>query len=144
MIPISDIMKSLLATLLRVHISLYDTITVKKVLILLIAGIKCGPSHCQNQRWQRSVKHYCITWGGHVTQATSQIARFMGPTWGPPGDDRTQVGPMLAPWALLSVISVWRWFSKYAGDVLSYHSLQLDNCCWPNWLTSSGVLWSVH
>ena len=22
----------------------------------------------------------------------------MGPTWGPPGDDRTQVGPMLAPW----------------------------------------------
>ena len=32
----------------------------------------------------------------------SQIARFMGPTWGPPGDDRTQVGPMLAPWTLLS------------------------------------------
>ena len=28
----------------------------------------------------------------------SQIARFMGPTWGLPGDDRTQVGPMLAPW----------------------------------------------
>ena len=24
------------------------------------------------------------------------IARFMGPTWGPPGDDRTQVGPILA------------------------------------------------
>ena len=28
---------------------------------------------------------------------TSQMARFMGPTWGPPGDNRTQVGPMLAP-----------------------------------------------
>ena len=26
----------------------------------------------------------------------------MGPTWGPPGADRTQVGPMLAPWTLLS------------------------------------------
>ena len=25
------------------------------------------------------------------------IARFMGPTWGPSGADRTQVGPMLAP-----------------------------------------------
>ena len=25
------------------------------------------------------------------------IAMFMGPTWGPPGADRTQVGPMLAP-----------------------------------------------
>ena len=30
------------------------------------------------------------------------IARFMGPTWGPTGADRTQVGPMLAPWTLLS------------------------------------------
>ena len=30
------------------------------------------------------------------------IARFKGPTWGPSGADRTQVGPMLAPWTLLS------------------------------------------
>ena len=30
------------------------------------------------------------------------IARFIGPTWGPPWADRTQVGPMLAPWTLLS------------------------------------------
>ena len=30
------------------------------------------------------------------------IARFMGPTWGPSGADRTQVGPILAPWTLLS------------------------------------------
>ena len=33
---------------------------------------------------------------------TSQIARFMRPTWGPHGTDRTQVDPMLAPWTLLS------------------------------------------
>ena len=33
---------------------------------------------------------------------SSQIARFVGPTWGKPGADRTQVGPMLAPWTLLS------------------------------------------
>ena len=26
----------------------------------------------------------------------------MGPTWDPPGADRTQVGPMLAPWSFLS------------------------------------------
>ena len=32
----------------------------------------------------------------------SLIARFMGPTWGPSGADRTQVGPMMAPWTLLS------------------------------------------
>ena len=30
------------------------------------------------------------------------IARFMGQTWGPSGADRTQVGPMFAPWTLLS------------------------------------------
>ena len=29
-------------------------------------------------------------------------ARFMGPTWGPPGSYRPQMGPMLAPWTLLS------------------------------------------
>ena len=39
--------------------------------------------------------------GGECWGATL-IARFMGPTWGPPGDDRTQVGPMLATWTLLS------------------------------------------
>ena len=32
----------------------------------------------------------------------TQIARFMGPTWGPAGADRTHVGPMLAHWTLLS------------------------------------------
>ena len=35
----------------------------------------------------------------YVSQRSGKIARFMGPTWGPPGDDRTQVGPMLAPWS---------------------------------------------
>ena len=30
------------------------------------------------------------------------IARFMGPTWGPPGANRTLVGPILAPLSLLS------------------------------------------
>ena len=33
---------------------------------------------------------------------TSLIASFMGPTWGPSGADRIQMGPMLAPWILLS------------------------------------------
>ena len=33
---------------------------------------------------------------------TTQIAKFMGPAWGPPGSCRPQMGPMLAPWTLLS------------------------------------------
>ena len=32
----------------------------------------------------------------------SQIANFMGPTWGPPGSCRPQVDPMYATWTLLS------------------------------------------
>ena len=32
----------------------------------------------------------------------TQIAKFMGPTWGPRGSCRPQMGPMLVPWTLLS------------------------------------------
>ena len=44
--------------------------------------------------------------GGHFVQkcAYTQIARIVGLTWGPPWADMTQVGPMLAPWTLLSGI----------------------------------------
>ena len=36
------------------------------------------------------------------------IARFMGPTWGPSGADRTQVGPILAPCYLgTQCLSLW-------------------------------------
>ena len=38
---------------------------------------------------------------GHVCHLT-QITKFMGPTCGPPGSCRPQMGPMLAPWTLLS------------------------------------------
>ena len=41
------------------------------------------------------------------------IARLMGPTWGPSGADRTQVGPMLAPWTLLS--GWWQRLTAYDG-----------------------------
>ena len=38
----------------------------------------------------------------------SQIAKFMGPTWGPHGSCRPQMGPMSAPWTLLlGVLDEW-------------------------------------
>ena len=37
-----------------------------------------------------------------IWRDTSQITKFMGPTWGPTGSCRPQMGPMLAPWTLLS------------------------------------------
>ena len=45
------------------------------------------------------------------------IARFMEPTWGPSRADRTQVGPMLAPWTLLSrLISIFILYFKGCFD----------------------------
>ena len=41
-------------------------------------------------------------------RCTSLIARFMGPTWGPSGANGTQVGPVLAPWTLISGIAFIR------------------------------------
>ena len=47
----------------------------------------------------------------------SQIAKFMGPTWGPHGSYRPQMGPMLAPSTLLSGILL---VSHHDGDHLGY------------------------
>ena len=46
------------------------------------------------------------------------IARFMGPIWCPSGADRTQVGLMFAPWALLS------------GDFMGK---PYNLCCFTSW-----------
>ena len=44
--------------------------------------------------------------GSHVnpwrTPWSTQIAKFMGPPWGPPGSCRPQIGPKFSQWALLS------------------------------------------
>ena len=39
----------------------------------------------------------------------SQIAKFMQPTCGPTGSCRPQMGPMLAPWTLLSAMLYLLW-----------------------------------
>ena len=51
------------------------------------------------------ISHPFLNFGGGITKPLMKlalIAGFMRPTWGPSGADRTQVGPMLAPWILLS------------------------------------------
>ena len=45
-----------------------------------------------------------------------QIARFMRPIWGPSGADRTQVGPILAPWTLLSGTIWLTWLVGHQRD----------------------------
>ena len=58
--------------------------------------------------------------------ALPQMARFMGPTWDPPGSCRPQVGAMLAPKTLLSGIKVLRF---------PHH--------WPLWRGIHGHQWTL-
>ena len=43
-----------------------------------------------------------VTMEVSIMTNAAQIARFMAPTWAPPGSCRPQTGPMLVPWTLLS------------------------------------------
>ena len=77
-------------------------------------GQQCGTrfqvikSPCQHQPWLFVLFGHatCTSWKGHYSTVhkmyISQIAKFMGPTWSQPGSCRPQMGPMLAPWTLLS------------------------------------------
>ena len=100
----------------------------------LLAGDILAPQwrHCQGVFWL----HQCAL--------TTLIARFMGPTWGPPGADRTQVGPMLAPWTLLSgmchhyqALSIRNW--SHIGSQTRFWP-RVIICCQFNLLPEAAVL----
>ena len=52
--------------------------------------------------WESDVCETMKSLSSRFIKYASQIARLMGPTWGQPGSCRSQMGPMLAPWTLLS------------------------------------------
>ena len=43
-----------------------------------------------------------LLWEKSTDWRVPQTVKLMGPTWGPPGSYRPQMGPMLVPWTLLS------------------------------------------
>ena len=51
-----------------------------------------------------SIKITIMKYVGCRSTISYQIAKFMGPTWGPPWSCRPQIGPVLAPWTLLSAM----------------------------------------
>ena len=66
--------------------------------------------------WHGNIFHITVSFSGETTGCyffyndNSQIARFMGPTWGLSGSRRPLMGPMLAPWTLLSgLLCLERW-----------------------------------
>ena len=74
-------------------------------------------------RW-RVNKLNCNLWPVFV-MAASQTTRFMGPTWSPPGPCGPQVGPMLAPWTLLSGML----YTMSSYIVQCYKETQLWSLC---------------
>ena len=67
---------------------------VRQVSLRSLQGEKIHPHKFYRRSWQIGKQWPC--------RKTTLIARFMGPTWGSSGADGTQVGPLLAPWTLLS------------------------------------------
>ena len=61
---------------------------------------------CSQINLQKTKQKLCTCNGNKIKRMATLIARFMGPTWGLSGADRTQLGPMLAPWSLLT----GKWF----------------------------------
>ena len=72
----------------------------------------------------------------------SQIAKFMGPTWGPSVSYRPQMGPMLAPWILLSG-EQWDICCKNGiehqvmWNIITFHAFSLF--IWITWASLSTV-----
>ena len=56
---------------------------------------------------------------------TAQITKFMGPIWGLPRSCRPQMGPMLAPWTLLSgrcwlIVTLWHKIQWNSDTTVSF------------------------
>ena len=87
---------------------------------------------------------WCLWNNNLVLVSNSLIARFMGPTRGSFGADRTHVSPMLAPWTLLSgVISYNDTITYKVPWAVWYNGVQSDNTCWKT-LLIKGTLTKKH
>ena len=75
------------------------------------------------------------------------IARFMGPTWGPSGADRTQVGHILAPRTLLFMALSWISSNVFTRHT-KFQNLNLSrewSCSWSSAESRcSNYIWVVN
>ena len=75
------------------YVYMHAALTWQRIRISIKNSCRQLTSYCSRQCWLR-----CIT----PNDVATQIAKFMASTWAPPGSCRPQMGPMLAPWTLLS------------------------------------------
>ena len=79
----------------------------------------------RDSKWKWGQK--CSLCNLHICVVDNLITRFMGPTWGPPGADRTQVGPRWATWTLLSGKPQAWWGILWSFCIITV-SKSIDNC----------------
>ena len=100
----------------------------------VIVAMWWQPLACQ---WYGSLVNGAISTVDSHWQEAYQITRFMGPTWGTPGSCRPQMGPMMAPWILLSGL-LWAAFISMAAPFASFLPQLPDSSrdtfasCWHN------------
>ena len=83
----------------------------------LMAAIVCWVRACSDASiWVWHVALYSHSW---LLNWKYHPGGFMGPTWGPCGANRTQVGPMFPPCTLLSGFD-------YFSVCVCYHPSQID------------------
>ena len=70
----------------------------------------------------------------------TQIAKFMGPAWGPPGSCWPQIDPMLAPWTLIVIREIMgtQAFAKYKFNLCFGGKYIL--CCISHWDAIPAIL----
>ena len=74
---------------------------VSAVCLFILLWVKRIESWVGDDIFEYILSTWFFYFDSHFTE-TFLIARLMRPAWGPSGADRTQVGPMLVPWTLLS------------------------------------------
>ena len=75
----------------------------------------------------------------HKKHKQTQIAKFMGPTGGSPGSCQPQLGPMLAPWILLSGNVLRVIYMKTAIYLYTNHTLFISGTAF---LIMLFILWT--
>ena len=108
-----------------------------------------------NQKHWQMVSYFIFT-TVFVDGKAPQMAKFKGPTWGPPGSCRPKMGPMLAPWTLLSgtlwclVIcghsAVQIWFLHTYGTIGRVYLVrqELTHWGWDKWPLFSRWHFQMH
>ena len=80
----------------------------------------------QYHTWHDTTRHDTTRHDTTRHDIRSLIVRFMGPKWGPSEADKTQIGPMLAPWTLLYGRYDMIWYDMIWYDMIRYDTIRYE------------------